>query len=124
MITIRWLILLIPILGIGAGFAHGSPILILLLGLTVGAGALALPRLATRARSRWQEERRKDLAYYSQVRKEIGIDPYSASELYRMQLEEDEAQDKSARSLAVWAGEKTYRDASGHLRDVSSDRYL
>ena len=47
-------------------------------------------------------------AYYLQVRKEMGIDPYSPAELKQMEAEERYTQAKNEAGEAFWSGDGSY----------------
>ena len=57
-------------------------------------------------------------AYYLQVRKEMGIDPYSPAELAEMEAEERYTHDKNAASGAFWSGSDTWIDSYGNVREL------
>lgn len=57
-------------------------------------------------------------AYYLQVRKEMGIDPYSPAELAQMDAEERYTHDRNAAGGAFWTGSKTWIDSYGNVRDL------
>ena len=61
------------------------------------------PRVATATK-----KPRRGEAYYYQVRKEIGIDPYSPSELAQMEAEERYTQAKNDAGEAFWSGGGSY----------------
>jgi len=59
-------------------------------------------------------------AYYYQVRKEMGIDPYSSAELAQMDAEERYTHDRNAHAAAalseVW--DATWIDSYGNVREL------
>ena len=59
-------------------------------------------------------------AYYLQVRKEMGIDPYSHAELAQMEAEERYTHDRNAHAAAalsdVW--DATWIDSYGNVREL------
>ena len=59
-------------------------------------------------------------AYYLQVRKEMGIDPYSPVELAQMEAEERYTHDRNAHAAAalsdVW--DATWIDSYGNVREL------
>jgi hypothetical protein len=75
----------------------------LFIALIAGLIALRRPFASTQER----KPRRGD-AYYLQVRKEIGIDPYSPAELVQMAAEERQVQERNAVDGAFWSGNDNY----------------
>jgi len=61
------------------------------------------PRVATTTK-----KQRRGEAYYYQVRKELGIDPYSPAELAQMDAEERYTQAKNEAGEAFWSGDGSY----------------
>jgi hypothetical protein len=61
------------------------------------------PRVATATK-----KQRRGEAYYLQVRKELGIDPYTPAELAQMEAEERYTQAKNEAGESFWSGNGNY----------------
>ena len=83
--------------------------------LLIGAVYVSVRRSRTAENTK---QLRRGEAYYLQVRKEMGIDPYSPAELAEMEAEERYTHDKNAASGAFWTGSHTWIDSNGNVREL------